>query len=98
MSYRQRPSHFNPYNHHQGQYDTYYRSEKFKELIQLKKDRLSQVNLEKEVDHDDPNAFAYYKSSYDGQVKAILPYLMKPGPDDKNGKRKTIKNATADSD
>ena len=59
---------------------------------------MSQVNLEKEVDPDDPDALAYYKSSYDGQVKAILPYLMKPGPDDKNGKKKAIKNATADGD
>ena len=90
MSYRQRPAHFNPYkSKHQGQYDTYYRSEKFRELIELKKARLEKVNMENEGDPDDPNAYAYYKSSYDGTFKVILPYLRKPMDDTKYDKRKT---------
>ena len=77
MNYRKRPQHFNPYGAHQSEYDTYYRSEKFKELIDLKNTHIEQANQEGEGDPDNPTAFAYYKSSYDGTVKAILPYLRK---------------------
>ena len=94
MGYRKRPDHFNPYSSkHQGQYDTYYRSEKFKELIELKNARLAKVNMENEGDPDNPNAYAYYKSSYDGSVKAILPYLRKPADDGKTNKRRTQRDS-----
>ena len=83
MNYRKRPDHFNPYLAINATNDTYYRSEKFKELIELKRNYDKNVNGSQAM--GDQDIFEYYKSSYDGSTRAILPYLRKDYFEDKDG-------------
>ena len=64
----------------------------------MKNERLAQMNQEGDGDPENPTAFAFYKSSYDGTLKAILPYLRKKGAEDKEDGKKTKRTAGEDDE